>query len=334
MTFRKICIFGAGALGGAIAARFSAGLAGEAEISAVARGAHLQRIRENGLTILEDGVEEPQLYRLNATDDPRELGPQDLVITGLKGHQLAAAAEGIATLLKPETRVVVIVNGIPWWYFHGDPDPHHAGRPIETLDPGGALWRLVGPERVIGCVAYQGGEVVEPGTIHLYHKKRLILGEPDGSASADIEAVAALLNRAGLVGETTTDIRTEIWTKLLNNAAFNPVSALTRATMVPLLADPATVALMGDIMREVKAVAAAFGVTLPIDVDQRLADSRSIPDVRTSMLQDVLAGRALEIAPILGVVVELAHLAGVPAPRCETVLALVSLLDAENRKGR
>lgn len=332
MTFRTICIYGAGALGGAIAAKFSSGLAGEAHVSAIARGAHLARIREKGLTILEDGVDESEVHRLTATDDPRELGPQDLVITGLKGHQLAAAAEGIATLLKPETRVVMILNGIPWWYFHGDPDPARAGSQLEALDPGSALWRLIGPERVIGCVAYQGGEVVEPGTIHLYHKKRLLLGEPDGSASADTKAVADLLNRCGLVGEATTDIRAEIWTKLMNNAAFNPVSALTRATMVPLLSDPAIVATMGDIMREVKTVAAAFGVHLTIDVDQRLEDSRAIPDVRTSMLQDLLAGRPLEIVSVLGMVIELARMAGVPVPTCRTTYALTVRLDQENRR--
>lgn len=332
MTFRKICVYGAGALGGGIAAKVASQLAGEVEVSAVARGAHLECIREHGLTVHEDDKPEPLVTRIQATDDPRELGPQDLVITGLKGHQLTAAAEGIAALLKPETRVVMILNGVPWWYFHGDPDPRHAGKQIESLDPGSALWRLIGPERVIGCVAYQGGEVIRPGTVHLYHKKRLILGEPNGAASADIAAIASLLNRADLIGEATTAIREEIWTKLMNNAAFNPVSALTRATMVPLLNDPAIVETMANIMREVKAVAAAFGVTLAIDVDRRLIESRSIPDVRTSMLQDLLAGRPLEITPVLGAVVELARLAGVPSPTCGTVLALVTRLDVENRR--
>ncbi|MCX8997857.1 2-dehydropantoate 2-reductase [Rhizobiaceae bacterium BDR2-2] len=334
MGFRKICIYGAGALGGGIAAKLAASCAEETDISAVARGAHLNRIRRDGLTLREDGADAPLVARLTATDDPRKLGAQDLVITGLKGHQLAAAAEGIAALLKPETRVVMILNGIPWWYFHGEPDNPYNGTQLEQLDPGGVLWRLIGPERVIGCVAYQGGEVVEPGIVHLYHKKRLILGEPANTASADIEAIAALLNRSGLVAETTTRIRAEIWSKLMNNAAFNPLSALTRATIVPLLSDPGIVETMERIMTEVKALAGAVGVPLTIDVAQRLEEARAIPDVRTSMLQDLLAGRPLEITPLLGIIVALGRTTGTPTPVCETVLHLVSRLDEENRRSR
>ena len=332
MSFKSICVYGAGALGGAIAAKLA--VAGNGvTISAVARGAHLKSIRENGLKLYEAGAEKPIKVEITATDDPYSLPKQDLIITGLKGHQLGDAAEGIAALLKDGTRVMMILNGIPWWYFHSDSQSPHAELQFEELDPAGRLWRLIGPERVIGCVAMQGAEVVNPGEIQLSNNGRYILGEPSGEMSDDLEGIKALLTTAGLNVSTTPRIRDEIWNKLTGNAAFNPLSALTRALMTDIMADPALYDMVGKIMNEVRAVGTALGAKFSITIEERLEQSRHIGAVRTSMLQDLLAGKALEIVPLSGMVVALGRLASVPTPVSETVLALVSQLDIENRRG-
>lgn len=330
MTFKTICIYGAGALGGAIAVKLAAGLGADATVSVVARGAHLDAIKENGLNLFEAGSETPVNARIVATEDPSSLPPQDLIVTGLKGHQLGPAAEGIAKLLKRGTRVVMILNGIPWWYFHGDTQSPHAGLQFEELDPGGHLWRLIGPDRVIGCVAYQGAEVINPGEVKLSNNGRFVLGEPSGEATADLESIAALFSRAGLSVTTTQRIRDEIWNKLTGNAAFNPISALTRALMSDIMADPALSNTVGKVMNEVRAVGTALGARFGTTVEQRLEQSRDIGPVRTSMLQDLLAGKSLEIVPLTGMVVALGRLASVPTPVSETVFALVSQLDREN----
>ncbi len=332
MSFKSICVYGAGALGGAIAAKLAAAGNG-VTISAVARGAHLKSIRENGLKLYEAGAEKPIKVEITATDDPYSLPKQDLIITGLKGHQLGDAAEGIAALLKDGTRVMMILNGIPWWYFHRDSQSPHAELQFEELDPAGRLWRLIGPERVIGCVAMQGAEVVNPGEIQLSNNGRYILGEPSGEMSDDLEGIKALLTTAGLNVSTTPRIRDEIWNKLTGNAAFNPLSALTRALMTDIMADPALYDMVGKIMNEVRAVGTALGAKFSITIEERLEQSRHIGAVRTSMLQDLLAGKALEIVPLSGMVVALGRLASVPTPVSETVLALVSQLDIENRRG-
>ncbi|MGV2098872.1 ketopantoate reductase family protein [Rhizobium sp. 21-4511-3d] len=332
MSFKSICVYGAGALGGAIAAKLAAAGNG-VTISAVARGAHLKSIRENGLKLYEAGAEKPIKVEITATDDPYSLPKQDLIITGLKGHQLGDAAEGIAALLKDSTRVMMILNGIPWWYFHRDSQSPHAELQFEELDPAGRLWRLIGPERVIGCVAMQGAEVVNPGEIQLSNNGRYILGEPSGEMSDDLEGIKALLTAAGLNVSTTPRIRDEIWNKLTGNAAFNPLSALTRALMTDIMADPALYDMVGKIMNEVRAVGTALGAKFSITIEERLEQSRHIGAVRTSMLQDLLAGKALEIVPLSGMVVALGRLASVPTPVSETVLALVSQLDIENRRG-
>jgi len=331
MSFKSICVYGAGALGGAIAAKLAAA-GSDVTISAVARGAHLKSIRENGLKLFEAGAEKPIKVEITATDDPTSLPKQDLIITGLKGHQLGDAAEGIASLLKDGTRVMMILNGIPWWYFHRDSQSPHAELQFEELDPAGRLWRLIGPERVIGCVAMQGAEVVNPGEIQLSNNGRYILGEPSGEMSDDLEGIKALLTGAGLNISTTPRIRDDIWNKLTGNAAFNPLSALTRALMTDIMADPALYDMVGKIMNEVRAVGTALGAKFSITIEERLEQSRHIGPVRTSMLQDLLAGKALEIVPLSGMVVALGRLASVPTPVSETVLALTSQLDIENRR--
>jgi 2-dehydropantoate 2-reductase len=252
MTIRNICIYGAGALGGTFATKIANGLGEQANVSIVARGAHLAAIRDKGLTVEQGGDAAPLHARVTATSDPSELPKQDLIITGLKGHQLGDAAEGLASLLKERTRVIMILNGIPWWYFHRDSGSGHAERQLPELDPEGKLWRLVGPERVIGCVAYQGAEVTEPGTIRLNGDGRFFLGEPSGELSPDLVSISELLGRAGLNIIPTPRIRDEIWTKLMGNAAYNPISALTRGRMNSIMENAALVAQVGKVMAETK----------------------------------------------------------------------------------
>lgn len=333
MTIRNICIYGAGALGGAFAAKIASGLGEEVNVSVVARGAHLTAIRDRGLTVVRAGEETPLNVRLTATNDPSELPKQDLVITGLKGHQLGDAAQGLASLLKDGTRVVMILNGIPWWYFHRDHESGHAERQLPDLDPEGKLWRLVGPERVIGCVAYQGGEVIEPGIVRLSGDGRFFLGEPSGDLSRDLVSISDLLGRAGLHIIPTQRIRDAIWVKLMGNAAYNPVSALTRGLMNSIMENKPLVEQIGKVMAETKAVGEALGAVFSSGIQEELGRSGGFGPVRTSMLQDLTAGKPLEIIPLTGMVVALGKLAGVPTPTCETVLALTIQLDRENRKG-
>jgi 2-dehydropantoate 2-reductase len=333
MTIKSICIYGAGALGGAIAVKLASRLGDDVTVSVVARGAHLDAICERGLSLHEADADRPINVRITATNDPTTLPPQDLIITGLKGHQLSPAAEDMATLLKENTRVVMVLNGIPWWYFHRDTQSGHAELQLEELDPGGKLWHLIGPERVIGCVALQGAEVVNPGEIRLSNVGRFVLGEPSGEMSTDLETVAGLFAKAGLNVSTTPRIRDEIWSKLTGNAAFNPLSALTRALMTDIMADPSLFDMVGKIMKEVRAVGSALGAKFSITIEERLEQSRNIGPVRTSMLQDLLAGKALEIVPLVGMVVALGRTANVPTPVSEVVLALVTQLDKENQRG-
>jgi 2-dehydropantoate 2-reductase len=332
MPIRNVCIFGAGALGGAIAVKLASSLGGAVNVSVVARGAHLEAIQRDGLKLFHAGAEIPVTAHLTATDDPMRLPVQDLVITGLKGHQLGPGAEGIAHLLGDRTRVLTILNGIPWWYFHRDKNSRHAELQFEELDPGGKLWRLVGPERVIGCVAHQGAEVSQPGVIRLSNDGHFIMGEPSGDVSSDLQDVGSLLRSANIGVTVSSRIRDDIWSKLMGNASFNPISALTRSLMSALMADAAVSDQIGKVMKEVKAVGEALGANVGMSVEQRLEQARQIGPVRTSMLQDLLAGKALEITPLVGMVVLLGRLTEVPTPVSETLLALVSELDRENRR--
>jgi 2-dehydropantoate 2-reductase len=333
MSIKTICIYGAGALGGAFAANIAHALEGKVDVSVIARGAQLAAIREQGLSVIYDNEAFPAISaRVTATDDPSSLPPQDLVITGLKGHQLSAAADGIASLLHPQTRVMMILNGIPWWYFHQDETSGFAERQLPQLDPDGKLWTLIDPERVIGCVAYQGAEVIQPGRTKLNGKGHFFLGEPNGKLSADLQAVADLLGQAGLDIRPTARIRDEIWAKLRGNAAFNPISALTRALMVDLMANPELAQMVRKIMNEVQAVGIALGCRFQRSADEQFASANGFGPVKTSMLQDLIAGKALEIIPLNGMVVELGKLTNVPTPICETILTLAQQLDVENRR--
>lgn len=329
--FKNICIYGAGALGGTLAARLVEGLGDTVSVSVIARGAHLEKIRENGLQVRVAGEEKPTIVPVHATDDPFSLPKQDLVITGLKGHQVPAAADGIAHLLSDHSRVVMVLNGIPWWYFHRDEKSGHAEHRLHELDPGDRLWNAVGPQRVIGCVAYQGAEVVEPGIIHLPARGRFILGEPSGELSPDLEAISGLLTEATVKIIQTDDIRGEIWTKLMGNASFNPISALTRALSDRIVTDPALLSLKSRVMREVHAVATALGSPPSQTVEERLVEALKIGPHPTSMLQDFLAQKPLEYVPLVAMVVRLAQMTETPVPALETILALVGELDRQNR---
>jgi 2-dehydropantoate 2-reductase len=314
----RICVFGAGAIGGLMAARIEA--AQSAEVTIIARGPHLAAMQERGLKLLSGGAETVVHPRCVAT--AAEAGPQDAVIVTLKAHSLPSAAVQMQPLLGPETAIVSAVNGIPWWYFFGIGSAHE-GRRVESVDPGGEVSRLLPPERAIGCIVYPAAEVVEPGVIEHTYGDRFTLGEPDGVRTPRIEAVSAALIAAGFKAPIRPRIRDEIWVKLWGNLAFNPISALTSATLEELTGDPGQREVARNMMLEAQAIGEALGVRFAIDVDKRIAGAAEVGAHRTSMLQDLERGRPMEIEALLGVIVEFAGLTGLPAPTCRVVLALV-----------
>jgi 2-dehydropantoate 2-reductase len=335
MSFDKIqtlCIFGAGAIGGTLAARLAnaAALSG-LRISVVARGAHLEAIRKNGLRLHTEKDDEPLVARIVASADPAELGPQDLVISTLKGHQLPAAAASFAPLLKPTARLLIIQNGVPFWYFHGDVAPRYRDRRIAELDPGDKLWDTIGPERVLGGVVYQPAEIVAPGEVKATGPGQLFIGEPNGAMSGDLDIIAALLETSGWTIVPTPRIRDEIWRKLIGNASFNPISALTRATVTEMADDPLITDVLRKVMEDVIAVAKGLGAEVTITAAQRVAAARRLGSVRSSMLQDVLAGRALELTPLVRAVSLLGAIIGVATPTLDLIYALARRLDESAR---
>ncbi|WP_144185272.1 2-dehydropantoate 2-reductase [Elioraea rosea] len=315
----RICIFGAGAIGGLMAARLAAKDA--AEVTIIARGPHLAAMQEKGLVLRSDGEE--ITVRPRCVASAAEAGEQDYVVVTLKAHSLPAAAEQMQPLLGPDTAIVSAVNGIPWWYFHKHPGGQHEGHRLSSVDPDGSVWRLLPPERAIGCIVYPAAEVVEPGVIEHTYGDRFTLGEPDGSRSPRVSAISEALIAAGFKAPVRPKIRDEIWVKLWGNLAFNPISALTTSTLDTLTADAGQRGVARAMMLEAQAVAEALGIRFAIDVDKRIAGAAEVGAHRTSMLQDLERGRPMEIDALLGVVVELAALVGRPAPICETVLALV-----------
>lgn len=315
----KICVYGAGAIGGLIGARLArTGI----ETSLVARGPHLAAMQENGLTLV-DG-DERFTVPVTATDDPATLGPQDYVVVTLKAHQVPGIVPLLQPLLGPSTAVVMATNGVPWWYFHGQDGPL-AGHRLQSVDPGDVQWQGIGPERVIGCVVYPAAEVPEPGTIHLVEGDRFSLGEPSGERTPRVQALAKALIEAGLKAPIRPRIRDEIWIKLWGNLSFNPISALTGATLDVICADPGTRAVARAMMLEAQATAEKLGVRFAIDVDKRIAGAAAIGAHRTSMLQDLERGRPMEIDALVTAVQEMARLTDTPSPTLDTVLALVQL---------
>ncbi|WP_298405090.1 2-dehydropantoate 2-reductase [uncultured Chloroflexus sp.] len=322
----RICIVGAGAIGGWLGAKL---IQAGAEVTLIARGAHLAAIAANGLTILyRDGRQEVVRPAL-ATADMTAAGPHDMVIVAVKAQSLPALAAPMRALYGPDTAVVYAQNGIPWWYFlrHGGP---YEGRRIEAVDPGGVIAANTEIERVIGCVVYPAAAIEQPGVIRHIEGNRLTLGEPDGSRSERALGLSKLLESVGLRAPVKTDIRNEIWLKLWGNLSFNPISALTRATLDRIIADKGTYALVVTMMAEAQQVAEALGVRFPVSIERRIRMAEEIGAHKTSMLQDIEAKRPTEIDALLGAVVELADLTGVPTPTMRAIYAVTSLLDRVN----
>ena len=315
----KICVYGAGAVGGVIAGWLSR--AGH-EVSVVARGAHLTAIRERGLRIVSNGSE--CAVRISADSDPARLGPQDYVIVAVKGQSLPEVAESVGPLCGPGTAVVTAMNGVPWWFF--DRLPFGAGKlRLESLDPGGAITRAIPTERVIGCVIHLAASLAEPGIIRHNMGTRLIIGEPGGRNVARTEQLAEALRGAGFEVVASNFIERDFWVKLLGNVSFNPVSALTLATADRMIADTEVKAYLVAIMRECLAVGRAVGVDADIDPEARIDMARRLGTFKTSMLQDMEGGKSLEIDGLLTGTLEIARKAGVAAPYTESLLGMIRM---------
>ncbi len=290
------------------------------EVSLVARGPHLAAIQKNGLTLWRDG--KSQTYAITATDSAAELGPQDFVLVTLKAHALSGVVADVRKLLGPDTAVVSAVNGLPWWYFHGLDSPN-TERPLESVDPGGLIWRGIGPERAIGCVVYPSVEVPEPGVIRHLSDDKFSLGEPSGERSERVRTLARVFIDAGLKAPVRPRIRDEIWVKLWGNLSFNPLSALTMATLDVLAGDAGIRVIARAMMVEAQAVGEKHGIRFAVDVDRRIDAAASVGAHRTSMLQDLEQGRPLEIAALVESVMEVARLVGQPTPTIDLVHALL-----------
>jgi 2-dehydropantoate 2-reductase len=318
----RIAVFGAGAIGGYMAAKLA--LAG-VEVALVARGAHLEAMQSRGLRLIEG--ESEVVVRPRCVGDPGEIGPSDYVVLALKAHQVSRAVDELSVLLGPDTPLLTAQNGVPWWYFYRSGGPWEGTR-IESVDPGGRIWEALGPERVIGCVVYPACEVVQPGVVRHIEGDRFSLGEPDGSRSERAVALSGALASAGLKAPVRPRIRNEIWVKLWGNVAFNPISALTRATLEDICREPATRAYARSVMLEVAAVARALGEEMPIDVEARIRGAESVGAHKTSTLQDLEAGRPMEIEAIVGAVVEVARVTGVETPNLDALYGMVRLLSS------
>ena len=317
----KVCVFGAGAVGGHLAVRLIAARADD--ISVVARGAQLAAARSRGLT-LRSGGQETTVKVPVATDDPSTLPPQDVVAVTLKAHSVPVAAAAIGRLVAPGGCAVFLLNGIQWWWRHG---LKGASGTLSLLDPDGALWRGVKPERTLGCVVHCPNDLVEPGVIVHTGPNHYILGEPDGSASARLNAVADVFKRAGIDARVSRDLRRDIWQKLVNNASGNTLAALSRTDLGGLGADEGLRALSIRRMQEVLAVAAALGWDLRSELDVEALARRGKPGQRPSMLQDVLAGRPMEVEALLGQVQSFARETKTPVPTVDVILPLLRGLD-------
>ncbi len=316
----KICIFGAGAIGGYMAAKL---VQAGADVSIVARGPHLAAMQEKGLTLIEEG-RDPITLPVRASASAADLGPQDYVILTLKAHSVPPVVGAMQPLFGPDTTLVHGVNGVPWWYFHKHGGPLDGTR-LHSVDPGDVQWNGFGPDRVLGCVVYPAAEVSEPGTIHHIEGNRFSLGEPDGSKSDRAIALSQALQAAGLKAPVRPRLRDEIWIKLWGNLSFNPISALTHATLDVLCTDPGTRDVARRMMIEAQEIAEKLGITFPIDVERRIDGGAAVGAHRTSMLQDLAAGRPMEIDALIGSVQELGRLTNTPTPTVDTVLALITL---------
>jgi 2-dehydropantoate 2-reductase len=321
----KFLIAGAGAIGGYIGACMAR--AGE-DVTLFARGPHLRAMQEHGVRVVSpdgDFVAPPRIIGSLA-----EAGPVDVIFLGVKAHGLTALAPQIAPLIGDETTVVSTQNGVPWWYFQTGAG-EFTGLQLERVDPGGVIAKSIPARSVVGSLVYFATDIVEPGVIRHTEGNRVSLGEPDGSRSDRCREIAGGLIKAGLRCPVTARLRNEIWVKLLGNVAFNPISALTRATLVQMARDPEVSVLVRNIMMEVEAVCTKLGIDLPVSIDQRIAGAEKVGEHKTSMLQDLEAGRPMELEAVIGAVVELGERLGVPMPSTNTVYACTKLLDVTKR---
>ncbi len=317
----KICVVGAGAIGGLLGARLSK--AGE-DVTLIARGPQLAALQAKGLRFIEEDGSEFTV-KPRAVASLKEAGPQDLIILGMKAHQVAAVVPDLSSAYHDETIVLTAQNGIPYWYFmkHGGP---HEGKIIESVDPGGVVAKGIDINRVIGSVVYPASEMIAPGVLKHIEGNRFSISEIDGSDTERIRKVSEALRNAGFKAPVTTDIRSEIWTKLWGNLSFNPISALTHATLVDICQFPMTRDLASKMMAEAQAVGEALGISFRVSLEKRLAGAEAVGKHKTSMLQDIEMGRPPEIAALVGSIIELGQVAQVPTPHIQAVYALVSLL--------
>jgi 2-dehydropantoate 2-reductase len=316
----KICVYGAGAVGGLMAAWLARSQGNE--VSAVARGAQLEALRKDGLRVRDRATGKMATFSILASDDPAVLGPQDYVIVAVKAQNLTQVAAGIAPLLGPDTSIVTAMNGVPWWFF--DCLKYGGGsQRLESLDPDGSLSRAMPTQRIVGCVVHLAASTPEPGLVSHNMGKKLILGQPGGAVTTRVKRIANALTNAGFEIAVTGSIEKEFWVKLLGNVSFNPVSALTQSTANVLIESPEVKTYMVEIMREVLAIGRAVGVDADIDPEARIDMARVLGPFKTSMLQDLEAGKRLEIDGLLAGTLEIARKAGVKAPYTESLFGLV-----------
>jgi len=327
----KIAIIGVGAIGGYVGIRLA--LAGE-DVTFIARGANLEALRNRGIRLVSADGSEQTVTTVRATNDYAAAGPQDVVILAMKAHQVEAVARDVPALFGPDTVVVPMQNGIPYWYFHRYPGAL-AGTRVQSVDPSGLIGEHIPCERVIGCVVYPAAELVSPGVVKHVEGNRFPVGEPDGTASERVTRLSECFVRGGLQAPVLSDIRGEIWLKLWGNLTFNPISALSRATLAGICQYPPSRAIAAAMMTEAQCVANKLGVTFRVSLEKRIAGAEKVGHHKTSMLQDVEAARTLEVDALLGSVVELARLTDTPTPHIDTVYALTKLLaktlDGDNK---
>jgi 2-dehydropantoate 2-reductase len=318
----KIAVVGAGAIGGYVGGWLAA--AGE-DVTFIARGANLDAIRKCGMRVIgEDGLEVIP-GTVAAHQNTADAGEQDVVVLAVKAHQVATIAPSLAPLCGNETTIVTMQNGIPWWYFHKQ-GGQFDGRPVHAADPDGSIAKTIDPNRIVGSIVYPAAVLEQPGVVRVIEGKRFTFGEPDGSTSPRAQAISAAFTRAGFKAPITEDIRGEIWLKVWGNLSFNPISALSHATLIELLQFPLTRQLSIDMMREAEAIASKLGVTFRVGIDKRIAGAEKVGAHKTSMLQDVEAGRAIELEALVGAIVELGRLTETPTPHIDAVYACASLL--------
>jgi len=319
----RICVVGAGSIGGHLAVLFAT--VGH-EVTVIARGAHLEAIRRNGLRLILDDGSAHLVRHMAATDSIRAAGTQDLVILAVKANQVEPVIDDLPALFHDETVLIPMQNGIPWWYFqrHGGA---HEGHCVRTVDPHARIMNAIDPQRIVGCVVYPAAGIAAPGVVKHIEGNRYPLGELDGTTTERITRIAQVFTAAGLKSPILDNIRAEIWLKLWGNLSFNPISALTHSTLVDLCQYPLTRGLAANMMTEAQAIASKLGITFRVSLDKRIAGAEKVGKHKTSMLQDVEAGRPIEIDALVGSVVELGELTGIPVPTIKAVFQAAKLLD-------